>query len=382
MPDPSALSQPLTIGPLSLKNRITMAPLYLGYADPDGAMNRVVLDHYREMAASGAAMIVVENAAVDPSGMGSPWTLRVDDEAYLDGMKELARVIKDQGAVACLQINHAGRYAYTPDKMTPSADPNNPASKGMTSAEIGQTVKAYARSAELVKAAGFDAVEIHGGTGYLIVQFLSSRTNQRTDQYGGSTENRQRFGLEVVDAVKKAVGPDYPVGYRFLADELLPDGLKIEETIPYARTLAKQGISYLSVMAGCYDAFVLPEYIAMERREGYMTSQAEAVKKACPDVPVITAGRVQTPEFASAVIREGRADMVGLARVLLADPLWPRKALGEINDPIVACEPTCSLCMKRIMTGKPAICSQWTKARRQAFLESVGEDPQQEESDG
>ena len=215
MPDPSVLSPPLNIGSLSLKNRITMAPLYLGYANPDGTVNQVVLDHYREMAASGAAMIVVENAAVNPIGMGSPWTLRVDDETYLEGLKGLARVIKRQGAVACLQINHAGRYAYMPDKMTPSGDPNNPESKGMSTDQIEQTIDAYARSASLVKAAGFDAVEIHGGTGYLIVQFLSSRTNQRADQYGGSRENRQRFGLEVVDAVKKAVGPDYPMGYRF-----------------------------------------------------------------------------------------------------------------------------------------------------------------------
>jgi 2,4-dienoyl-CoA reductase-like NADH-dependent reductase (Old Yellow Enzyme family) len=382
MPPPPALSQPLTIGPLSLKNRITMAPLYLGYANPDGTVNQVVLDHYREMAASGAAMIVVENVSIDPSGLGSPWTMRIDNESFLEGLQELARVIKAEGAIACLQVNHAGRYAFMPDKMSPSGDPNNPDSRGMTAEEIRQTIESYARSAALVKTAGFDAVEIHGGTGYLIVQFLSSRTNQRNDQYGGSLENRRRFGLEVVDAVKKAVGPDYPVGYRFLAEELVPDGLKLKETIPYAQELVAKGISYLSVMAGCYDAFVFPEYIEMERQEGYMVSQAETIKKACPDTPVITAGRIQTPEFASTVIQEGRADMVGLARVLFADPLWPRKALGEIDDPIVTCEPTCSLCMKRIMSGKPAICSQWAKARRQAFLESVGEDPQQEVDNG
>ena len=382
MPDIAALFQPLTIGPLRLKNRITMAPLYLGYANPDGTVNQVILDHYREMAASGAAMIVVENVAIDPRGLGSPWTMRIDNKSYLDGMKEIATVIKAEGAVACLQINHAGRYAYVPDKMTPSGDPKNPDSRGMTLEEIDRTVKAYADAASLVKSAGFDAVEIHGGTGYLIVQFLSSRTNQRTDQYGGSLENRQRFGLQVVDAVKEAVGPEFPVGYRFLADELLPDGVKPDETVPYAKALASHGVAWLSVMAGCYEAFVLPDYIAMEHREGYMVSFAEAVKKACPDTSVITAGRIQTPEFASSVIQEGRADLIGLARVLLADPLWPRKASGEITDPIVACEPTCVLCNKRIFAGKPAICSQWPKARRQAFLKKVGEDPDQEESNG
>jgi len=161
-----------------------------------------------------------------------------------------------------------------------------------------------------------------------------------------------------------AVGQDFPVGYRFLADEMLPDGLQLEETRAYAGELVKRGVAYLSVMVGTYDSFYLPEYKEMEREQGYMVKFAHEVKAAVPATPVIAAGRIQTPEFASNIIEKGEADLIGLARVLFADPLWPKKARGEIKEPIVACEPTCSL----------AYCSQWSKERREVFSKKIGEE--------
>ena len=136
-----------------------------------------------------------------------------------------------------------------------------------------------------MKEAGFDGVEIHGGTGYLNVQFLSARTNYREDEYGEALENRMRFPLQVVDAVLAAVEKDYPVGYRFLADEWLPEGLHREETIPLAEELEKRDITYFSVMAGTYDSFFVPESLAKERSEGYMTHFAGAIKKAVTKIP-------------------------------------------------------------------------------------------------
>lgn len=370
------LAQSFQIGPLTLKNRLTMAPLFLGYAQPDGTISDLLIDHYRRMAASGAAMIVVENVVVDPSGLGSPFTLRADDDRFVAGLAQLAATIKGEGALAFAQINHAGRYAFGAERIAPSAFPTGKVTpKAMRVAEIDAMVDAFAAAARRIQAAGFDGVEIHGGTGYLLVQFLSPRTNQRTDDYGGSPENRMRFPLRVVDAVRSAVGDAFPVGYRFLADEWQQDGLHLDETTPYAVALVERGIAYLSVMAGTYDAFALPEYNAAEKRQGYMVHFADQVKAQLPQVPVITAGRIQTPATAAEIIERGSADLIGLARVLLADPLWPRKALGESNDPIVVCEPTCSLCMKRVMTGKPAFCSQWTKAERDAFLQRIGEQP-------
>lgn len=363
---------------LKLKNRLYMAPLYLGYAGPDGKVNSLLLDHYREMAASGVALVVVENAGVDPTGLGTPFTIRVDDDQFIPGLAELARTIKAEGALAILQLNHGGRYAFTPQRIAPSpVDAGFGPPREMTALDIDRMIKAYASAAGRVKSAGFDGVEIHGGTGYLLVQFLSSRTNKRQDEYGGSLENRMRFPLEVMDAVRAAVGTDYPIGYRFLADELLPDGLRLAETKILAEQLAGKDLAYLSVMVGTYDSFFLPEYLAMDKKELYMVSFAAEIKKAVPGQTVATAGRIQSPALAERILQEGQADLIGLARVLLADPLWPRKAQGLESGAIIACEPTCSLCSKRVRSGKPAFCSQWSRDRRQDFLVRLGEKPEE-----
>jgi len=370
--EPSILFTPFDIKHLTLKNRITMAPLFLGYANADGTVSPLLLDHYKEMAASGAALIVVENAAVDPSGLGSPFTIRVDHDRFLPGLHDLARIIHEQGALAFLQINHAGRYAFTPERLAPSPfKTGDVLPREMSLDDIERMVEAFGEAAGRVKAAGFDGVEIHGGTGYLIVQFLSPRTNLRQDGFGGSLEDRMRFPLMVVERVIEATGGDYPVGYRFLADEELPEGLHPEETGFFARELQKRGPAYLSVMAGTYDSFFLPQYLEKEKEEAYMAHFAGTIKKTVPQTPVITAGRIQTPETAVKILEQGTSDLIGLARVLLADPLWPQKA--RTGEPIVRCEPSCSLCMKRVMKGRPAFCTQWDKKRRQSFMERIGE---------
>ena len=369
------LFEPFTIKGLRLKNRITMAPLFLGYANPDGTPSPLLIDHYQEMASSGVAMVVVENIAVDVLGMGWPFMLRADDDRFVEGLSRLSKAIRENGALAFAQINHTGRYAYGTERVAPSSiRTGEVVPRELTRDEIECVIDFYAKAAKRIKEAGFDGVEIHGGTGYLLVQFLSPRTNHRTDEYGGDLANRMRFPLRVVEAVMDAVGQDFPVGYRFLADEMLPDGLQLEETRAYAGELVKRGVAYLSVMVGTYDSFYLPEYKEMEREQGYMVKFAHEVKAAVPATPVIAAGRIQTPEFASNIIEKGEADLIGLARVLFADPLWPKKARGEIKEPIVACEPTCSLCMQRVMKGKPAYCSQWSKERRESFLKSLGQE--------
>jgi len=360
---------------LTLKNRITMAPLYLGYANSDGTVSQLTLDHYTEMAGSEVALLVVEHTMVHPSGIATPNCLRVDDDRYIPGLSELARVIREKGAIAFLQINHCGRYAFVPpEKWTPSPiKVGETMTKEMTREQIDQAVKSYGAAAKRVKEAGFDGVEIHGGMAYLIVQFLSPHTNHRTDLYGGSIENRMRFPLAVFDAVKAAVGDDFPVGYRFSADEEVPDGLHPEETAGLAQELEKRGVAYLSVMAGSYDAYSLSEYREKAKKEAYMAHYAGEIKRAAPKTPIITAGRIKTAETADKILREGTADLIGLARVLLADPLWPQKAKGEISEPIVECDPNCSFCMKRTASWKPAFCARWEKTRRQAFLAKVGE---------
>jgi 2,4-dienoyl-CoA reductase (NADPH2) len=346
---------------LTFKNRLTMAPLYLGYAGEGGTVSDMVLEHYRLMASSGVAMVVVENATVDhPVGSGSNRTLRADTDDNLDGLKQLASTIKQEGALACLQINHAGRFAHaTQEPLAPSAlNTFGRMPKALENGEIDSIIEKYANAAARAKSAGFDMVELHGGTGYLLAQFLSPRTNKRSDKFGGSLENRQRFAMEVLSRVKETVDP-FPIGYRFLADEWLPDGLRLEASVQFATSLAQAGIAYISVMGGTYESFSLPEIVEKSKLEGYMLSLAAEVR-AKVNVPIIAAGRLATGSFADQAISEGKTDLIGLARVLWADPQWPKKVYDGRDADIIHCSPDCGdACMQMVMKGKPAFCVAW-----------------------
>jgi 2,4-dienoyl-CoA reductase (NADPH2) len=353
------LFSPYTVGTVTLPNRLTMAPLYLGYAGEGGTVSRLLLEHYRLMAGSGVALVVVENAAINHrTGRGAARTLRVDSDDYLEGLVELAGAIQAEGALASLQINHAGRFAAVDEPVAPSAVATfGRVPRALGKDEIEGIVAEFADAALRVKRAGFDMVELHGGTGYLLAQFVSPRTNKREDDYGGPLERRQRFVLEVVAAVKEAVG-DFPVGYRFLADEWLPDGLSLEESCRFAKTLAAAGVAYLSVMGGTYESFFLPDIVEKCKRPGYMVDLAAAVKKAV-EIPVIAAGRMATGDLAERVIAQGEADLIGLARVLWADPEWPRKVRAGREADIIHCDPECDTCTQLVMKGKPALCVRW-----------------------
>ena len=357
----SNLFSTFKIDRLTLKNRLTMAPLFLGYASENGLVGPMLLDHYRLMAQSGAAMVVVENATVDYlQGSGSPRTIRADTDENLDGLRRLAETIKEQGALACLQINHAGRFAAAASEpVAPSAvETFGRTPAALKTDEIERIQDRFAEAALRVKNAGFDLVELHGGTGYLLSQFVSPRTNKRTDEYGGPLESRQKFPLEVLAGVRSSVG-DFPVGYRFLADEWLPDGLHLEESKLFARALAESGVAYVSVMGGTYESFFLPEIVARSNQEGYMIDLAEAVKSEV-DVPVIAAGRIATGEIAEKALADGKTDLIGLARVLWADPEWPRKVREGREEEIIHCDPECDdACMQMVMKGKPAFCVRW-----------------------
>jgi 2,4-dienoyl-CoA reductase-like NADH-dependent reductase (Old Yellow Enzyme family) len=295
------------VGPLNLKNRLVMVPLFLGYANSEGTISEMLLQHYRDMAAGGVSMVVTENVVVDSEYSGTRGTLRADKDDYLPGLTELARAIKENGALACCQINHQGRYAQVTAPVSASAVPasmDDPIPRPMEHKQIQDTIKAFAAAALRVKKAGFDAVEIHGG--YLLAQFLSPHTNKRNDEYGGSLENRMRFPMMVVQAVKEALGRNYPVGYRFLADEWLPDGFLPTESLRYALILERIGINYLSVTAGTYESFFLPEKVDLAYQPGYMVELAGIVKQQVK-IPVIVAGRINTPELAEEILTQKKS---------------------------------------------------------------------------
>lgn len=360
------LFKPIQIKGLRFKNRVTMAPLYLGYAADGGKISPLLRYHYKEMARSGAAMVMVENASITPGGSGPPRTIRCDHNRYLTGLEQLARAIRNEKSLAGLQLNHAGRFAYIPNAVAPSpvtAFGKTP--RQLSRKEIKVIQKQFANAASRAQKAGFDLVELHGGTGYLLAQFVSPRTNKRTDAYGGTIDHRIQFPLEVLKCVKDTVG-DFPVGYRFLVDEWLPDGLKIKESIVLARHLEKEGIAYISAMGGTYESFFLPDVAKKAKRPGYMVSLATAVKKAV-HVPVITAGRISTPARAESILSEKKADLIGLARMLWVDPDWLKKARKGENRSILKCSPKCDACLQRVMQGKPAFCPKWPKTKRAAY---------------
>ena len=358
---------------MELANRIVCLPMYLALPDRDNEVNDLVLQYYDEMARSGAAIIVVENASVEPRGLTQQRTLLACDDRFIPGLSRLAARIKRHGAKAVLQIHHAGRYANHPDRIAPSAVQTfGVIPRAMDERDMDEVRRAFGEAARRAVEAGFDMVEIHGGTGYLLPQFLSPRTNLREDKYGGDPERRMRFPLDVVAAVRDTVGSDYPVSYRFIADEYMPGGLTCVETAPFAQALRQYRPAWLSVMAGCYEAFAGERYMMDDRTEGFMAPFAEKIRQAVPGIPIVAAGRIQRVETAEAILRDGLADLIGLGRVLLADPLWPRKVSGEVSEPIQVCEPGCTFCNDRIQAQKPSFCARWSKQRRDEFLARAG----------
>ncbi|MBW1781577.1 MAG: universal stress protein [Deltaproteobacteria bacterium] len=386
------LFEPFDIPPVRLKNRITMAPLFTAYANPDGTVSELMLEHYREMAASGVAMVVVANASVEPMGALSRYGLRADHDRFVPGLFRLSKAIQGEGAVPVLQINHGGRFARTKNSYAPSAVPVSEMElfgamrslfkssslqdqwalvsdailqfsdrpREMQIQDIRHVIGAYARAARYARDAGFHMVEIHGGTGYLPVQFLSPRTNRRKDRYGGDLNGRMRFPLELVEAVKSAVGDAFPVGYRFLADEWMPKGFSLDEATVLARELAAKEVAYLSVTAGTYESLSNPEVTKRYKRPGYLADLAGHIREAA-GLPIIAAGRITAPQVAEKILKEQKADLIGLARPLFADPLWVKKALDG-NARIVPCK-GCNSCYRSALLDRPAMCPQWGRTR-------------------
>ena len=353
------LFSPVTVGDRELANRLIMAPLYTGYATMEGRLSPYLVDHYRMMGASGLAMVVVESVAVTAADMGSLRTIRAHDDEHVQDLSQIAAAIHEGGALACCQLNHPGRFALLSGPVGPSpVEVSGMMPRELTAPEIRELVQAYAAAARRVKEAGFDMVELHGGTGYLLASFVSPRTNQRTDEYGGSLEARLRFPLQVLEATREAVGQDFPVGYRFLVNEWLPGGFGPPEDQTVAQALEKAGVAYLSIMGGTYESFFLPEVIERTAQDGHMSEPASRIKQAV-SVPVMTAGRITNPGLAEKILDQNQADMIGLARMILTDPDWVQKAREGRESEILECRTGCDACVTQVMSGQGVVCAAW-----------------------
>lgn len=346
------LFSPFAIRELQLQNRIVMPALASFLVAPGGSVTGKTLEHYRRRASGGVAMLIVEAAAVAPEGIVSETQLRIDDDRFMEGLSRLARVIKSSGARAAIQLHHAGRQTKAkvvgrpPLAPSPLPCPAIPGEVEVLSHEgIQRIVSLFGEAARRAVEAGFELIEIHGAHGYLINQFLSPFSNVRDDGYGGDTQRRARFAVEVLREVRRRVGESLPISFKISAREFVPGGLDVEESAEIVRYLTKAGVDVVQVSAG-NDA--TPEWISqpMLVQRGCLVETAFAIKRAV-EIPVMAVGRINGPRLADDIIREGKADLVCMGRALLADPMLPLKAKeGRLNE-IRRCV-ACNTCMNSI----------------------------------
>ncbi len=321
------LFQPGHIGTLETRNRLVMAPM-VTWSTPNANATDAIVAFYRERAQGGVGLIIVQATSVLPSGRPKDW-LGIWDDSFIPGLAKLAKAIRDAGARAAIQIHHAGLGA--PEPVGPSAGVGmrpGTAPRALSHHEMDEIVRAFVRAAQRAREAGFDMVEVHGAHGYLLCNFLSPLTNHRQDEYGGSPEKRARFPQEVVAAVRKGLGPDFPIGFRINGAEPVPGGATPEEAARQAALVAASGADVIHVTAGT------PTSASMSylHPQGMLVPVAATIKKAVR-VPVITVGKISDPAFADGIIAQGQADFVALGRSLLADPQWPNKAReGRVQD--------------------------------------------------
>jgi len=362
------LFESIRINQLELKNRIYMPAMHMNMA-VNFEVSDQLIDFYAERARGGVGVITVGYATVDEYS-GNVTNIGAHKDEFIPGLKRLARVIQENGARAVVQINHAGRYNFSffldgKQAVAPSAVPSRmtrETPRELTIAEIREIINSFAQAASRVKQAGYDGVEVLSGTGYLISEFLSPFTNQREDDYGGSFENRMRFGLEVMQSIRNEVGDDYPIIVRMNGNDFMPGGNGRKDLQEYARRLVEIGVDALNINVGWHEARV-PQIVTSVPR-GVFGYLAKGIKELV-DVPVISGHRINDPDTAREMIADGLCDMVAMGRSLIADPFLPQKAKTRHEREIVHCIACAQGCFDNLFKLKPVECLCNPKAGRE-----------------
>jgi len=341
-----------TIKNLALKNRIVMPALASFMIGNDGSITEDTVEHYRRRAGGGPAMVIMEACAISPEGVVSPHQARIYDDRLIEGLSKIAAAMKAEGAVPAVQIHHGGRQTSVKvigrKPLAPSALPC-PLIRGdvepLSIDGIGQLVQKFGDAADRAKQAGFEMIEIHGAHGYLVNQFLSPFSNIRDDAYGGDVAGRTRFAREIVEEMRRRVGPAFPLSFKISAEEHVENGLTTDSSIEILKILVAAGIDVVQVSAG---NDVTPEWISqpMFMEKACLVESAARVKKAL-DIPVMAVGRINDPRTANEIIASEKADLVCIGRGLLADPELPNKARQGRVDEIRTCI-ACNTCMQSI----------------------------------
>lgn len=349
------LLKPLDLGFTTLKNRVLMGSMHVGLEEAPQGYERMAA-FYAERAKGDVGLIVTGGISPNDAGLTFAHASKLDSIAEAEKHKVITQAVHEAGGKIAMQILHTGRYSYQADIVAPSAiqAPINPIKpKALTSAEVQQTIDDFANCAKLAQYAGYDGVEIMGSEGYLINEFIAARTNHRDDEWGGSYENRIRFPVEIVKRTRALVGENFIIIYRLSMLDLVEGGSTLEEVIHLAKQIEKAGATIINTGIGWHEARI--PTIATKVPRAAFTWVTEKLKGEVA-IPLITSNRINTPEMAEYVLASGHADMVSMARPMLADPEFVLKASQGRSDEINTCIGCNQACLDHIFSMKIATC--------------------------
>ena len=349
------LLAPLDLGFTTLKNRVLMGSMHVGLEEVEGGYDRMAA-FYAERAAGGVGLIVTGGISPNDHGVTFHGGSKLDTLEEAEKHKVITQAVHDVGGKIALQILHTGRYSYQAENVAPSAiqAPINPVKPhALTSAEVNQTIADFVNCAKLSQVAGYDGVEIMGSEGYLINEFIAARTNHRDDEWGGSYENRIRFPIEIVKRTRAEVGENFIIIYRLSMLDLVEGGSTLEEVIQLAKEIEKAGATIINTGIGWHEARI--PTIATKVPRAAFTWVTKKLKGSV-QIPLVTSNRINTPEMAEHVLAQGDADMVSMARPMLADAEFVLKAEQGRSDEINTCIGCNQACLDQIFSMQIATC--------------------------
>ncbi len=366
----SLVFEPEEIGGMVVKNRLVRSATYEGMASEDGSVTGELVELYKTLAEGGVGLIITGYAYVQPSGKPLPRQTGIDRDDLIPGLRKIAETVHEHGngCKVAIQLVHCGRQSFFLEKtVAPSAvlDPlssNMP--REMTIEEIEETIEAFAEAARRVKEAGFDAVQLHAAHGYLLSQFLSPHTNRRTDEYGGSTENRIKIVEDIYKRTVEKTGKDFPILIKMNVDDFLEGGINLDESRKIAQRLSKIGFAAIETSGGMDETAIrdkeelgwTPAYpsfcrtnIRSKDKEAYHLPYAREIKKVI-DVPLILVGGIRSLDVIEKILAEGSADFAALSRPLIREPDLPNRWLKGIGGPTADCI-SCNGCVGSLVEG-------------------------------
>lgn len=367
MDNTSSLFDPVTINSMALKNRLVRSGTHETMATEDGMVTDQLVKLYTKLSKGGVGLIVLGHSYVQEIGKAGPQQLGIFSDGHIAGLEVLVDEIHVNNAKVAIQIAHAGRQAMsTPEgeaPIAPSAMDGDPAPREMTVSEIHETIDAFGKAAYRAKKAGTDAIQLHAAHGYLMAQFLSSHTNRRTDEWGGTIDNKMRFMVSVYEEVRSTVGSDYPVLIKLNVEDYVENGITVDEACIFAQKLAEIGIDAIEISGGtsadtpfmiCRGDIpidILNEGLegteleqseetlyagkdTFELEEAYWLPHAERIKREIGSVPLILVGGMKYPQTMEKILNENKADLISMCRALIREPNLPNEMAGGRKNPV------------------------------------------------